>query len=55
MVIEIAMLVYSRIGVPPVPPVLPPAIFPTTPTARLSSDERRHRHARRTASRFRAT
>jgi len=50
-VIEIAKLAYYRIGQHPVPL---PAPAPTAPTARLSSEERRHRHARRTASRFRA-
>jgi Mg2+-importing ATPase len=50
-VIEIAKLAYYRIGGQAVPA---PAIASTAPTARLSSDERRHRHARRTASRFRA-
>ena len=50
-VIEIAKLAYYRIGQHPVPA---PSPAPTAPTARLSSEERRHRHARRTASRFRA-
>jgi Mg2+-importing ATPase len=50
-VIEIAKLAYYRIGEVPVPE---PAIAQTVPSARLSPEERRHRHARRTASRFRA-
>jgi Mg2+-importing ATPase len=50
-VIEVAKLAYYRFGPPPLP-VLVPA--PTAPSARLSSEERRHRHARRSASRFRA-
>ena len=50
-VIELAKLAYYRFGVPPVPVISP---TPTAPTARLSSEERRHRHARRSASRFRA-
>jgi Mg2+-importing ATPase len=50
-VIEIAKLAYYRVGDVPVPEH---AIASTVPTARLSADERRHRHARRSASRFRA-
>jgi Mg2+-importing ATPase len=50
-VIELAKLAYYRFGAPPPAVVSPP---PTAPTARLSSEERRHRHARRSASRFRA-
>ena len=51
-VIEVAKLAYYRIGQHPAPV---PSLAPTAPKARLSSEERRHRHARRTASRFRAT
>jgi Mg2+-importing ATPase len=49
-VIEVAKLAYYRFQ----PPAPVPAPSPAAPTARLSVDERRHRHARRTASRFRA-
>jgi Mg2+-importing ATPase len=52
-VIEVAKLAYYRFGPPP-PPSLALAPAATAPSARLSSEERRHRHARRSASRFRA-